>query len=655
MLLGPQNLPTEILEDILLYLPHSTLYQCIYVCKLWSSSASVLFYKELHIENNIPGIIDLSHPIYRYKNTIEKLVITEIKTNFSQEKHFVQSVLCNFSNLKVLDFSDSPFLFGKIFGLLLSHDFHMNLPRIQEIIVRKHPEVPTEISLLYEAIIGCHVNLCQQFHQTITRITFSDMTLERWMKCIHTYTKLTHLTIHNNYAFRIPKAYDESLMAFFLCQCPSLVEFTVLNSFYLPDNYDEFPRDTRKLCIQVYEHEYLHDISNERVPDYLPSTPHFNLTTLSLVLPTINTSQMKYIVSHIPSLKRFKLRLTRTNIHTWLDQNCQTTILQFANHLSLIKDLVFTMSVLSSSVTIESISPIIHRQTNLLCTFLNTLKGPSRKLRSSHTRFHLFFKQRRPINKSTNFSFQIANDQHLYFEYAIAYIDFMFRNHTNLSSPFLVDISPIVMVGQKKELDIIVTNNEPNGVVKYALANFSHIDILKIYTHQLNEPESEIDCQYIAKYVREYGVASAHIRDLSRLSKDFFPDIRVLTIESDRLDDEPIVPKLKHLLGRFYSNPSERVEPQGTFLLDLTDHKHLQELHLSVPSIYEREYLILIKLKNMTDSYENRTSFHTYQSISGDYVQVENDIRLKRGASIPLLYTIIFHIKTVSDITFSIF
>ncbi|GAA5807283.1 hypothetical protein MFLAVUS_000640 [Mucor flavus] len=674
MLLGSRNFPTEIFDNILFYLSRSALYQCIYVCKEWSSSASVLFYKELTVENDIPGITDLSHPIYQYNDILEKLIVTESASFFLQDQPFIKNLLYDFPNLKVLDFSNSQYLFHESLRCIISNP-RVNLPRIQEIIVHKHPDALTEVTTSSETLTRCHIKLCKLVHQTITCLTFSYINLPRWMECIHIYTKLTHLTIHNNYAFRSLEVPVESLMAFFLRQCPSLIEFTLLNSFYLPDNYDMLPRDIEALCRRVYEYEQSIPISNEIIQECLPSTPHFNLTTLSLALSTINTSQMKHVISYMPSLKSFKLILTRTNVHTWLKKNCRRTILQFANHLSLIKDVVFTMSELSSSVTVESIGPFIDQHTDLLCTLLNTLKGSSRKFRSSYTRFPLFFKQRRPVNQATNFSFQTKNDQHLHFEYAIAYADFMSSYHTNLSSPFLLAVSPIVMVGEKKkELDIIVTNNEPNGVVRYALANFNHIDILRIYTHKLNIPESDLDHHYVVKYVREYGMVSANIKDLPRVSKNSFPDIRVLTLEDDRLWDQHVKPTSRYLLSRSYGGnltyedeecseeedeeyyPDEEGYPDSTFSFDLTNHKCLQELHLSASWITDKDYLVLIIFKKTIDSKESETSFHTYHNVSGKYKQIKNDSQLERGYCANYSkYTMIFVIRTVSNITFSIF
>jgi hypothetical protein len=96
-----QDLPNEILQQILQFLPHHTLYQCIFVCKAWSSLASEEYLKELLLDEKRgtflapilrfpPPPDNTSSQVIRQWTKVQTLKVTNYASStFTQDQRFL--------------------------------------------------------------------------------------------------------------------------------------------------------------------------------------------------------------------------------------------------------------------------------------------------------------------------------------------------------------------------------------------------------------------------------------------------------------------------------------------------------------------------------------------------------------------------------------
>jgi hypothetical protein len=116
------NPPPEIIEKVLHYLPPSSAYQWMLVCKSWSFYAATLYYKEITLTTNL--IDELTRYVHRNKNSkgyckqllsengqfVERLKIYEENEDFLpliDPRKFLLGLVPYLPKLKIIDISSS--------------------------------------------------------------------------------------------------------------------------------------------------------------------------------------------------------------------------------------------------------------------------------------------------------------------------------------------------------------------------------------------------------------------------------------------------------------------------------------------------------------------------------------------------------------------
>lgn len=683
-----QTLPIELIQNIIRYIPRPTMYQCIFVCKLWSVCAIRSFYHELTVGNTQISYLNSLlyyepriNPIKKYGSFVNKLVI-KTKGDYNEAEgslYFRKRLTKLFPKLQIIDLSACSNSKDYLYTGLTCEGRVSNLKRIKQIIVFKYPDGPVlsaSKGLPNRFDSENHLVYCNLFHKSITHLDISTHDINQWTRYLKYFRKLSHLSIHGDVAFKMYyQDCEENLMSVILHDCPKLVSFKLLDSFsFCGSNGIQTSESIYLLChmIRLKESSEFH---KRIIAPMIPPPSSFNITRMEsyninlkeliLVLPSIDTSKMEYIISYIPTcqLDIFELTLTRDDIHNWLNKNSAKSVVKFARHLSLARNVLFRISDLPIPVHIvERTGRDSEYEINLLCQFLEALKG-SRNIRKSNTKLNLFLDQK-PIDKSISFSFEITNNVDMYFEHGITYKDLISRNGNNLSSYFLMKVNDIVLTGKTTKLDIIMTKGEAGEIMQYALANFWNVDHLRIYIHNLEYPETVYNRKFIIKYERENGLTSVHGRGFSfkyneiiRVYGGIMSDLNILTLENYLLTNGKKIKCLgnKKRSGFYYVDGKLRqnVKIRNHYELDLTCYKHLKQFRLSMPLNLNNQDLILFKFE-IVGQHKKEVFFHTFMYWGNDYFQVFNDKYLKPGRRVPPLYKFVFSIKTLCKIEFSI-
>jgi hypothetical protein len=373
-----QRLPQEITQQIFELLPKSTIFDCLYVCKLWHTSVAQIYYKELKITGR--KLSDYPYSMLDTTNSTEvsafnqgrwsqKLIINKDhkKADEAHVDNFIK-LLSHLPNLKFLELPETSNFDAYMQAILKK----LHLTRIQEI---KYPYYFKEAKVYYLT--------CWKFRQTITHLKFRHLSRPGVsLDCLTDFKQLTHLSINNSRLSR----FDDLTLLMLLNKYPQLISFQ-LNSSAVNSAEDATTTPFNQPIAEA----------TSQGLQYQQQQPTLNtdLKELDLTLPFFMAPYIQYFTSCIPSrLDSLRLVIDQTLFDSWIQINDENALLQFAKHLSSIKSLDFqinnfrmadrTTVARFPNPSIENNAVIVSQMTKF-CRFVGAIKG-QRDL-NCHTNF----------------------------------------------------------------------------------------------------------------------------------------------------------------------------------------------------------------------------------------------------------------------------
>jgi hypothetical protein len=309
------QLPSEIRLEIFEILPKSTLYQCLFVSRLWQQTAAQLIYKAIRVNDaNIDKLQstlahDKPNESLKQYGHWTKVLRYVTKPGDTHVKHLTQSslllLLSYLPNLKIIDVADS-LHFDHYMKVLNNGRDSIQLDSLECIRSKPHnefgPTIGQDQKLYFFTL--------HKYKQSLTDISicynsdsrhFNETNVDI-LQVLPQFHCLTRLTLSN--------LVNQHLTIFDLLSiCPQLTDLDFTSAYPVPNDLAE---------------TQLADLCNKKT-----------MKSLSLCVPVVTPAYIRYITFFTaPDMDTIRLNMTRTNFYNWIDTIGSDTVVQLAQRMS---------------------------------------------------------------------------------------------------------------------------------------------------------------------------------------------------------------------------------------------------------------------------------------------------------------------------------
>ncbi|GAA5815744.1 hypothetical protein MFLAVUS_009258 [Mucor flavus] len=333
------DLPYEVLNNILDFLPRKSVYQCMQVSKRWFNYSASVFYGSLVLNGD--HIKRLEHyllihnsigdaGITKYGYLVRQLKIQDDDPRSLAHPHTILgTILSLLPNVTTIDLSCSvdcvPYLYNLTHLECLS-----SIKNIENIKVFNKDIITNTGG--NRKIKDYYLSACYTFRETLTNLellepfrnfNMLDVRGATYLNVLSSFPKLRNLIVYYNMESR---QNAHMIYPSVLSICPNLVGFTLACRTIQSESAITHPSD----CI------------NKNLIAQYPMSNATNLKYLNLTLPTLDEFQMVYIFNNIRACRLEKLVLNFDHWDTykyWVPDCNLFQVKSFARHLSLADNL----------------------------------------------------------------------------------------------------------------------------------------------------------------------------------------------------------------------------------------------------------------------------------------------------------------------------
>ncbi|GAA5815741.1 hypothetical protein MFLAVUS_009255 [Mucor flavus] len=332
--MSAQYLASEILSQILILLPESTVYQCMLVCKSWNTSATIRYFNTLRLggERDYPLPV-LAYNLkngylgfFKYGYLVKNLIIEGPFEEFKDPLDFFSLMMC-LPYLKTIDISQCSQRSVILQGLrLFSKDF--NLLNIEDIMICKAtretlPESNTSLEYYRTCYIFRETMTCLRLHDVENDYVMDNGDLKKIPDLLLPFKRLTSLYIDNHHCPVEKEKRIEYQLPLILKACPELTDVRICRPSFIP---------------------WTGPLTS--LPKSSPGSKFdgVNLKKLSLTFSILEESLMQYILTSIDTSKLVLFTLKKIKYDTFNEiTNKKPLFLKFIRHASLAQTFHFEL------------------------------------------------------------------------------------------------------------------------------------------------------------------------------------------------------------------------------------------------------------------------------------------------------------------------
>lgn len=426
-----QELPSEIVQQILEHLYRSDLGNLLYTCKKWHPIVKSIYFEQVTwsierikwLKMRLAAMSETGNDmqIFQQLHMTKRLLIhfdvdrqgktafgfyTSPSTQFT-EKEFLY-LLTLFPNLKNLDITQSTH--REHYLEILCNSASTDLPPLEEIVTEKEyleDEDEASRQLKFEA--------CYRFRHSLKCMTVIYIDNLRsgksFVESLSDFSRLERLEIYNDT--------DPDLTLFHLLEaCPSLSTLTYTSTFEPPED-----------AMQQLE-GMIQKLKNEN-----SSISHFvkNLKKLKLVIPWLTAPYMNFFIKHKPkSLDHVIIQSKQMGMYGWVMSETIDAVLDFCKSLQKLN---------SVTLSFDEESVIDHGEIDIFYQVLDTLTGS----REFQTRWAIH-KDREELN-SSGVEIEIDGTE-LYYEYCFDIEEFIcdYAGESSQPTPSALSLKQLALV-----------------------------------------------------------------------------------------------------------------------------------------------------------------------------------------------------------------
>ncbi|KAI9268471.1 hypothetical protein EDC94DRAFT_582000 [Helicostylum pulchrum] len=332
--MSAQHLASEILSQILILLPESTVYQCMLVSKCWNTSATIRFFNTLKLggENDFPltalatNLKNNHLGFFKYGFLVKNLIIEGPFEEFKNSLDFSSLMMC-LPSIKSIDISRCSQRSVVLENLRIFAP-NYDLKNIEDIVTFE-----TTRSALSEPNISLdYFSTCYAFRETMTSLWLHDVEngyvmsngdLKVFPDLLLPFKQLTSLNIDNHHCPVEKEKRIEYQLPGILKACPKLTDLRIYRPNFIP-----WTGPLTSLLKSSPDSEF----------------DSMNLKKLSLTFSILEESLMQYILTSIDTSKLVLFTLIKIKYDAFNEiENNRTLFLKFIRHASLAQTFHFEL------------------------------------------------------------------------------------------------------------------------------------------------------------------------------------------------------------------------------------------------------------------------------------------------------------------------